>query len=306
MRTRSLGLGNTEFMPRVFPRIEIEILTGATSSGSISIQFPTGTTSYTTFSTTVVDGNTPENIAVKLSNFTDVRFSLSSEGNKVVALYNKTIELLPTVNSSIGVQTNSFGVTSTRGLSCLKEIGRAESSDMYGYYGKYQGIATPNELIALAGIIEGTTKNDAYNNPNEDITWLKFSHNYKTLFVADRTIHYSISWNHLDSKGLVFGKVVDIDGQKYLLRLLQGANVNPASVGGKANSNDEWDSLIGQFTPNELYSDSNGYRVHCQETVSASIGNNIFRQTNDITVFSNNTKSNTFMQLGYLPVLEVL
>ena len=80
-------------------------------------------------------------------------------------------------------------------------------TDMYGYYGKYQGIITPNALITLAGITEGTTKNDANNDPNANITWLKFSHNYKTLFVADRTIRHSISWNHLDSKGLVFGKV---------------------------------------------------------------------------------------------------
>lgn len=185
-------------------------------------------------------------------------------------------------------------------------------TDMYGYYGKYQGIATPNELITLSGITEGTTKDDAYNNPNENITWLKFSHNYKTLFVADRTIHYAISWNHLESKELVFGKVIDIDGQKYLLRLMQGANVNPAGVGGGANSNDEWDSLIVQFTPDTADShwDSTdsvnvtGARTIPQETSSTNIAN--FRYIDNLTNRGQVSKSFVYFQYGYRPVLEVL
>jgi hypothetical protein len=195
-------------------------------------------------------------------------------------------------------------------------------TDLYGYYGKYQGIITPNELISLAGITEGTTKNDAYNNPNADITWLKFSHNYKTLFVADRTIHYGISWNHLDSKGVVFGKVVDIDGQKYLLRLLQGANVNPASASGGANSNDEWDSLIAQFTPNTEDSHwgrasvdniniSGGAYTLCQETSGSSITIPLRRGSGTLSEFSIvdyglYNKDYAWQFFGYRPVLEVL
>lgn len=204
----------------------------------------------------------------------------------------------------------------TRSLG-LGNIVLQDGNDMYGYYGKYKGIATPNELIALSDITQGITKNDQYNNPNDDITWLKFSHNYKTLFVADRTIHYSISWNHLNSKGLVLGKVVDINGQKYLLRLLQGANINPASVAGGANSNDEWDSLIVQFTPNteDSHWDFNdivnvgnaGNRTICQETSSSNISNLISRgRTLLNTLETSVTKMIASSNNGYRPVLEVL
>jgi hypothetical protein len=197
-------------------------------------------------------------------------------------------------------------------------------NDLYGYYGKYQGICTPNELISLAGITQGTTKNDAYNNPNEDITWLKFSHNYKTLFVADRTIHYKMTWKHLDERDLVFGKVVDIDGQKYLLRLLQGANVNPASSGGGAASNDEWDSLIGQFTPSTEDSHwaradlVNGestvshYGGYClvQETWGSNINYGVYRGGISVDGFGSEEREGGLYgaenYYGYRPVLEVL
>lgn len=188
-------------------------------------------------------------------------------------------------------------------------------TDMYGYYGKYKGIITPNELIALSGITEGITKNDAYNDPTSDITWLKFSHNYKTLFVADRTIQYAISWNHLESLGLVFGKVIDIDGQKYLLRLMQGANINPAGTSGGANSNDEWDSLIGQFAPdtadshwdvNDNVNSNGGAYCWFQETHNASIIMAIFRGATTLSNIGASTKGDKASYRGFRPVLEVL
>lgn len=188
-------------------------------------------------------------------------------------------------------------------------------TDMYGYYGKYQGIITPNELIALSGITEGTTKNDANNVPTANITWLKFSHNYKTLFVADRTIHHSVSWNHLVSKDLVFGKVVEIDGQKYLLRLLQGANENPTSVGGGMNSNDEWDSLLNAFTPGtvdshwegvDIVNSGQGQATWCQETSTTGVSNAVWRGSSFVTHLGSFLKTMAHDDFGYRPVLEVL
>ena len=188
-----------------------------------------------------------------------------------------------------------------------------DGNDTAGYYGKYQGIYTPNELITVAGITEGTTKDDDFNDPDEDITWLKFSHNYKTLFVADRTIHYGVSWSHLESLGLVFGKVVEKDGQKYMLRLMQGANVNPASVAGGLN--DEWNSLIVAFTPDTADSHwisfddvntSGGGFSYMQETLASDIAQSIIRGYSTTVGFSQQTKSTTNSIIGYRPVLEVL
>lgn len=186
--------------------------------------------------------------------------------------------------------------------------------DMYGFYGKHKGIATPNEIISLGGITEGITKNDEYNNPNDDITWLKFSHNYKTLFVADRTILHSVSWDTLDSLDLVFGKVITINGQKYLLRLLQGANSNHSNV-GVANSNDEWGSLIAMFTPNtednhfnvsDVVNSSGGNSSWLQETSSADISRALVTGNSIYIRLLNTLKSSERINIGYRPVLEVL
>ena len=134
--------------------------------------------------------------------------------------------------------------------------------------------------------------------------------------MADRTIRHSVSWNHLNGLGLVFGKVVDIGGQKYLLRLLQGANVNPASVGGGASSNDEWDSLIVQFTPDTadshwqdvdpVNSGGNGAYSWCQETTTVDILRRLRRGYSTLSGFSYQSATLVHATIGYRPVLEVL
>lgn len=187
-------------------------------------------------------------------------------------------------------------------------------TDLYGYYGKYQGIITPNELVALAGITQGVTISDADHDPSKPITWLKFSHNYKTLFVADRAIQHSISWDHLNSKDLVFGKVVDIDGQKYLLRLLQSSYINPtpSTNGLVTDANSEWHNLILNFTP-DGYTESfwnmtlKGCQTWLQETLSDDLGKAIAigGMLGNTVRFSFNKNSKTD-NLGYRPVLEVL
>lgn len=211
----------------------------------------------------------------------------------------------------MAVRSRSLGLGSTTIIA---------GDTKYGYYGKYKGIITPNELISLAGITQGTTKNDNYTNPNDYITWLKFSHNYKTLFVADRTIRYGVSWNHLNDLGLIFGKVVDIKGQKYLLRVLQGANCNPSncSTDSEINNNNEWNSLIGQFTPNTSdshfkYNDpvnlnSQGSASICQETYNGDMDEFLSNDAFFVGVMSRtrSSKNSTTSEKGYRPVLEVI
>ena len=87
---------------------------------------------------------------------------------------------------------------------------------MAGYYGKVSGLITGDELVAKTGLTAGTTA------VSGDITWLKFSHNYKTLLVADRAIKHSISWDNIQAQNLVKGKPIKINGQYYLCRLMRG------------------------------------------------------------------------------------
>lgn len=163
---------------------------------------------------------------------------------------------------------------------------------MAGYYGKVNGLITGTDLCSNVGltavgiIVSG------------DITWLKFSHNYKTLFVADRPIASSVSWDIIQEKDLVKGKVVTIGDKIYLCRLMTGGNSNPASYAGG-----EWNDLIVRFTPDDT--DSNwkiGLNI-CKEICYSSISSRVFRGLNSVTHVGQYS-SNAFAR--YRPVLELL
>ena len=87
-----------------------------------------------------------------------------------------------------------------------------------GFFGE---VASANliagaDLITALGITEGTNIADA--------GWLKFARRDRILFVAKKAIRHSISWNHINSKGAVYGDaVITINGVRYAVRLLSSA-----------------------------------------------------------------------------------
>ena len=82
--------------------------------------------------------------------------------------------------------------------------------------------------------IRDTDRNDEYK-----LSWIEVMEDEKKLLICDRNILKNVSWNELNDQGLVYGKVVKLDGRKYILRLLTGGN-------GKLKSNvvSEWDKYI--------------------------------------------------------------
>jgi hypothetical protein len=74
------------------------------------------------------------------------------------------------------------------------------------------------DLASLLGVTEGT----AFNN---DSNWLKFVTDEKTLYVAKKPIRHSLSWDHLNSLGVVDGtREITIGANRYKARLLSGVN----------------------------------------------------------------------------------
>ena len=147
------------------------------------------------------------------------------------------------------------------------------------------------------------------NGTTGDITWLKFSSNNKTLFVADRNINTSISWDYIQAQDCVRGKVITISGKEYLCRLLTGSEhywtgslptANTSYAGG------EWDNLIVNFTPLEADSHWTGIYSWCQEVHSFALTYRVFRGSNTVSNFSNTTSSYVNTYTGWRPVLEVL
>ncbi|WP_052811921.1 hypothetical protein, partial [Aneurinibacillus migulanus] len=90
--------------------------------------------------------------------------------------------------------------------------------------------------------IRDTDTNDAYK-----IQWREVTVDGKKLLICDRVILINITWNDLNTYGLIFGKTFTIDGRQCKLRVLTGgetyrSNGDPFS-GGTPTSN-EWDRII--------------------------------------------------------------
>ena len=79
---------------------------------------------------------------------------------------------------------------------------------------------------------------DTDKNHKNKLSWIEINDNNKKLLICDRNILKEVSWNELNEQNLVFGKVIVIDGKKYILKLLTGCNEKQDL---KVN---EWDKYI--------------------------------------------------------------
>ncbi len=137
-----------------------------------------------------------------------------------------------------------------------------------GYFGEvtYDKLLSGDELALATGLTAGTSINPL-------TPWLKFAHKGKILFIPKLPIRQVIAYNSLYDAGLVYGvdgpgavvpngrpqtnqkKLVEIQGDQFLVRLMKGAASNPAVFtatlgGGDATGVDgsEWNDLILSLT----------------------------------------------------------
>lgn len=175
--------------------------------------------------------------------------------------------------------------------------------------------------------IRDTDINDAYK-----IQWREANIDGKKLLICDRVLLTSISWDELNSHGLIFGKTVTIDGQQYKLRVLTGGSNkrNPDDFSGGFPIDNEWDRIIANEsninglpvpsisdldkTPNatDLNSQHNQFwnwyytLSWCQDTYNQ---NNSFRSGRGYyspKFYSSNLSSGTPVTFGWRPVLETI
>jgi hypothetical protein len=132
----------------------------------------------------------------------------------------------------------------------------------------------------------------------KEITWLKLG----DLWVCDRNILQGVSWETLNEKGFVFGKEVEIDGEKYKLRILTGSDGNDYGEG----CNNEWDRLMDEYNEdNDLLHYDNMYSW-CQETDCDYSSIRSFRGYNSARYCNHNYATNSYTYVGWRPVLEKL
>jgi hypothetical protein len=154
------------------------------------------------------------------------------------------------IPANIRLGVSLFGITGTlipapedyRGAPGPKYLSHGDMNA--GYFGRYAGIYTGNQLSSAAGISAGNTLFYATSN----IEWLKFAFDGKVLFVSQKPIRYTLSWNSLNSAGCVNGsKQVTKGGITYKCRLIrmQAGEINLFKRVLNTSTGD-WDNLTSK------------------------------------------------------------
>lgn len=199
-----------------------------------------------------------------------------------------------------------------------------------GYFGVVPSsqLITGDALASMVGISAGTSQFSSEG-------WLKFAYQGKIQFVAKKPIRHSISWNSIDSANCIYGtKTVTIGGLTYKVRLMRGANEDPAgSFQGSINHNSEWNKLMlpihieakdkSWAYPNNVEADvpywgidftdadlhtheyhGSGSYSWCQE-VGDSSSRRIVRGGTGVSYSDSLSASGSFAPGGFRPVLEL-
>lgn len=161
-------------------------------------------------------------------------------------------------------------------------------------------------LAQTVGLLTGTSINN-------DTGWLHFDVEGNDLYVAKKPLRHSVSWDHLNILGLVYGgEVYEHNGLLFRVRLLTGSDKDPGTVAGG-----EWENVLrrvlrggdlGDYTASELghRSNTSGRNNWTQETSLSNPDYRVWRGGTsglDYGQVSSSTSSSTY---GWRPVLEMI
>ena len=157
--------------------------------------------------------------------------------------------------------------------------------------------------FTYAGTIEAYKLTSATATTEEYAQQNKYPH---SLFVADYAVTHTVSWDDLNTKSLIFGKNYASGGVDYTLRAPSvGSNYTGSgnSERGVPQSN-EWDTMLNKDSGyiqnwNEMYSWG-------QDTVSVDASLRAIRGYTSARYWSSTTATNSYPDVGFRPVLEVL
>ena len=196
-------------------------------------------------------------------------------------------------------------------------LGASEKGNIYNYNSNSGNIE-----------IRNTDSDDAYK-----LQWIEVNDNGKKLLICDRNILSRVSWDDLNVQGLVNGKEITIDGQKYKIRLLSGgSNYRSGSdnYSGGSPTDNEWDRIIvnegnfselpipsstdldSSFNSTDYSSEHNkvlnwsGMFSWCKEAYSGSSSYRVNRGYYSASSFNSHSSGDRYGFVGWRPVLEVL
>lgn len=202
-----------------------------------------------------------------------------------------------------------------------------------GYFGTLSAddFITGDQLANEVGMTQGDSQ-------NSNVDWIKYVIDGKICFRPMKSIRRDLSWDHINSRGCVFGNTtITIYGLEYKVRLMRGALTNPSKyqdsdMGAKGSewnrimlpiheraANRSWiypnhvesnipDWGIG-FTDEDLlvhFNYGEGYENWCQETAGSTSGARVVRggRGPSLSRFPASFVSNS--RYGWAPILELI
>ena len=150
---------------------------------------------------------------------------------------------------------------------------------------------------------------NAYKLTSEMATTEEYAQKNKyphSLFIADYAVTHTVSWDDLNTAGLIFGKDYAAGGVDYTLRTPSvGSDCTGLddSQRGVPQSN-EWDRILNKDS--SYIKNWNGIYSWGQDTTRYSSSYRAFRGYNSARYWFDNLATRSFLDVGFRPVLEIL
>lgn len=213
------------------------------------------------------------------------------------------------------LKNDSYETGTVRKLGTLYINGAKQKcpTDLVGYNDIYEYMGEKIEI------------KDSDKNDGNKLSWIEINDNDKKLLICDRNILKGISWDELNNQNLVFGKVVIIDGQKYMLRLLKGGDKKKDDVDNEWNKYIVNQDEISGLPLSTEYDKSDKNKKNSLDRLNGknntlwhwvdicSLTQNVKREKSCIirgfysnTYFNDVKKEVSYKTVGYRPVLEAI
>ena len=150
---------------------------------------------------------------------------------------------------------------------------------------------------------------NAYKLTSEMATTEEYAQKNKyphSLFIADYAVTHTVSWDDLNTAGLIFGKNYASGGVDYTLRTPSVGSGNTGSGDSERGTpqSNEWDAVLDK---NSGYIKNwNGIYSWGQDTTRYSSSYRAFRGYNSARYWFDNLATRSFLDVGFRPVLEIL
>ena len=150
---------------------------------------------------------------------------------------------------------------------------------------------------------------DAYKLTSEMATTEDYAQQEKyphSLFVADYVVTNDVSWNDLNTAGLIFGKDYAAGGVGYTLRApsVGSGHTDSGDIERGTPQSNEWDAVLDK---NSGYIKNwNGIYSWGQDTTRHNSSRRVFRGSYSARYWNFDTATYSFPNVGFRPVLEVL